>query len=82
MPRKRKYDAVNEFHIEQIARRAGLLRTDLDEALNTVKPFNEHYNALSELRAATLRCEAILRGVSQERFGESWNSTPPDSRVT
>jgi hypothetical protein len=48
----------------------------LDEALNTVKPFNEHYNAMSELRAATLRCEAILRGVPLERFGESWNKTP------
>jgi hypothetical protein len=76
MPRKRKFDAVNELHIQHIAHRAGQLRSELEAAANFVKPFSQHYDALIELRAATLRCEAILRGLPPDRFGESWNSTP------
>jgi hypothetical protein len=76
MPRKRKHDKVNEYHIEEIRRCAAKLRTGLDEAANFVKPFSEHYDALIDLRAAALRCEAILRGLPPDRFGESWNSTP------
>ena len=76
MPRKRKHDKVSEYHLEKIARRAVLLRIDLDAARNTLVPFNEHYNALVELRSATYRCEAFLRGLPPDRFGESRSSTP------
>jgi hypothetical protein len=76
MPRMRKHDKVSEYHVQQIARRAKLLRMELDAARNCVKPFNEHYNALLDLNQALIRCENILRGLPPDHDGRVWNSTP------
>lgn len=79
MPRKRRCDTVTGQHIENIARRAGMLRIELHQAMGWVKPFSPHYDALLELGQATIRCENILRGLPPDQESRMWNSTPAPS---
>lgn len=60
MPRRRRYDAINDFHLQQIDRAAWLLGEELSAAQLSLKPFCPHYDALTALHADIRRALNLL----------------------
>ncbi len=60
MPRHKRSDRINDFHLTQIERQVALLRSVLDAATLSLTPFHPHYDAIAELETALRRVLNVL----------------------
>lgn len=49
MPRQKRHDKINSFHLAAIERQVSLLKICLTDAQRSLSPFEAHYNAISSL---------------------------------
>jgi hypothetical protein len=50
MPRRRRLETINEYHLDRIQRQIGLLRSMLEDADRRLAPFRPHSDAIAGLR--------------------------------
>lgn len=62
MPRTRRYDKINGYHLEKVERQAWLLEKEARDAQRMLTPFREHEEALSQLIVDMRRCLNVLHG--------------------
>lgn len=60
MPRRKRYDKVNEYHLHRIERQVVLLRDALMDATLRLTPFREHYDAIIQLQTDLLTALNLL----------------------
>ena len=66
MPRRRRYDEISQYHLDQIDRRVGLLQIALTDASRRLTPFQPHYDAITDLDRALARALNLLNGRDAE----------------
>lgn len=49
MPRQKRHDKINSFHLAAIERQVSLLKICLTDAQRSLSPFEAHYDAISSL---------------------------------
>lgn len=49
MPRRNRHEKISRLDLDRIERQIGLLRIEMRNAQIGLKPFRDHYDALSEL---------------------------------
>lgn len=62
MPRRKRRDTINEYHLDKIERQSSLLGITAQEAEASLTPFRPHYDALHEMRKAIRRALNVLNG--------------------
>ncbi|RAZ83190.1 hypothetical protein DPM33_32935 [Mesorhizobium hawassense] len=62
MPRRRRFPAISEYHLQQIDRAAWLLGKELSAAQLSLTPFVPHYDACSDLQRDIKRALNLLNG--------------------
>ncbi|MER8995893.1 hypothetical protein [Mesorhizobium sp. M0678] len=60
MPHPRRHEAVSEYHLAKIERKAWLLTVELRDAQLSLKPFGEHWEAIDHLQRDIKRALDLL----------------------